>query len=97
MSTETVSLSINGREYQIKIQGIGSKQVQQAGENITSTLAQLQKQYKVSDKNELLNMAIIKIATDYERLMLAKEHLQSFADKINIDLNQKINSYLDTE
>lgn len=97
MNTETVTVSILGRDYHVKLKTGERSEVVKAGENITATLQQMEKQYKVADAEELLTMAIIKIATDYEHLCNEKNKLQSFAYRINTELKVKINSYLDTE
>ncbi len=68
MSEISVKIGIAGRTYPLKINADEERNVKNAEATVNSLIDRLEKNYQITDKQDLFSMCLIQLATELEKL-----------------------------
>jgi cell division protein ZapA len=94
MGEISIKINIADRVYPLKINSEDEENVRKAAKLVNDRIKEFQENYAVRDKQDLLSMCILQIAT--EHLNLDKNHKKmnfDFTDKIEA-IDKKLSDYL---
>lgn len=83
MSTQKIKINIGGRIYPLTVQAGEELLLRNAGKKINEMIKQFEENYNVEDKQDVLSMCALQIATKLERLEKDQE-------ENNKDINEEI-------
>ncbi len=88
MSDVSIKITIAGRTYPLSVQSTERDAVLQAAKLLNEEISRFEKEYKVTDKQDLLAMSALKISTLLAEMQHTQEHTQpAIAGRLNeIDL-----------
>lgn len=94
MSEVSIKIAIANRTYPLKIKSNEEQVVGKAEKAIQEILNNFEKNYAITDKQDLLSMCLIKMATELYKLKEERETLIGVSDeKVNSAID-KISDYL---
>lgn len=94
MSETSVKIAIANRTYPLKIKLEEETNVRNAEATINSLISGLEKNYQITDKQDLLSMSLIKLATELEKLKTEMATSKA-VNETEIDaLNHKLDIHL---
>ena len=94
MSETPVKIAIANRTYPLKINKDEVEVVGKAEKAINQILADFEKNYSITDKQDLLSMCLIKMATELYKLKSEQEISADKGDKEVTAAIDKISNYL---
>jgi cell division protein ZapA (FtsZ GTPase activity inhibitor) len=97
MSGQNIKITIANREYPLKLNSGEEQFVKLAGEKIEKVLNELDKNYAINDKQDLLSMGLIQLAIQNEKeankLKTALNQYETQAEQ----LTNQLEHYLDKQ
>lgn len=93
MTEVTVSLTIAGRSYPLKVNSDDVARLNEAEKMINARLELYEKSFSVKDKQDLLAMCIINFATEITRKQAEIKDFEHIALQLK-DTEQYLNTYL---
>jgi len=94
MSEISIKIAIANRTYPLKIKSDEEEVVGKAQKAIQEIITDFEKNYAITDKQDLLSMSLIKMATELYKLKDEKESVSGKADEKVTAAIEKIGSYL---
>lgn len=94
MSEISVKIGIAGRTYPLKINADEELNVRNAEATVNSLIDRLEKNYQITDKQDLFSMCLIQLATELEKLKteqaISTDTIATEIEKLNDTLDQHL-------